>query len=513
MVETKNRRCFGRAKDGELYCYRDQHRCQNVDPPIEDWDVEYAYTRAASDGDWATMQRCLLFSPLVSEHKDGDGHSATHLAILGEHVEIVKELFRRNLHNDTPLYKLCRLAVRSGNLEMVRGFIGKDNELFAPNIREELLYRALRYTVVSGHLHILVWFWKEYPLLVSDFKNSKEQNILMLAAIKGHPRSVEWILSQNINSINVTDIEDRNVLDLIVRKKAKCNFEIVKMLVVDGRAQLNDSDEHGISSFFTLLPYIDESDLAWMIDGNYVDVEQTSLYFKGESIYHFMLRKCKFKMIRFFVERYNPSRKIMDENERWRDFFSIAQRFNNRKDNLDATRWLVKNNYIEVNKKRPIDGSTPLVAVCRAVVQEEKWTTNFMDYLEVIRKLVEIGGANIDICDNLGKSAWDHLLPLWRDIELMRTKIVTVVLLVFLPRSLPPEHVETVLLSTRPDWMKRGRRVHHVLVARRQQYSLLLGNSSETMAGLPNDLIDIVSSYDDNMSTLEMWNILDDERP
>jgi hypothetical protein len=164
-----------------------------------------------------------------------------------------------------------------------------------------------------------------------------------------------------------------------------------------------------------------------------------------------------------------------------------------------------------VDKKRPLDGSTPIVAACKAVVEVEGgFDPDAEIQLDYIVKLVEVGGANIDICDNLGKSAWDYLLQLWQNLKI---KILRKILFVFLPRSKPPRHVETALLAdkTYRDLVKRGRRVHSALVDRRRESSLLLGNSSEAIAGLPNDLVDMISAYDpdSNMSTEEMWNILD----
>jgi hypothetical protein len=249
-----------------------------------------------------------------------------------------------------------------------------------------------------------------------------------------------------------------------------------------------------------LLPYIDEETLTWMIDGKYVDVEQP---WKSDFLYHAMLRKCSFKMIRFFVLKYKPSRRVRDENKRWLDFFLVCDR-------QDAARWLIENKYIDVDQKRPLDGSTPLVASCKLAI-EYGFDRN-LKYLEYIIRLVEIGGANIDICDNVGKTAWDHLVPLWQDPYVAENELVfRQILVVFLPRSKPPQHVETALLviPNYRDLIKRGRRVHRALVDRRRESTLLLGNSSETTAGLPNDLVDIISDYDSNMSTEEMWNILD----
>jgi hypothetical protein len=61
-----------------------------------------------------------------------------------------------------------------------------------------------------------------------------------------------------------------------------------------------------------------------------------------------------------------------------------------------------------------------------------------------------------------------------------------------LPRSKPPRHVETALLAdkTYRELVERGRRVHSALVDRRRES---------------------ISAYDpdSNMSTEEMWNILD----
>jgi hypothetical protein len=281
------------------------------------------------------------------------------------------------------------------------------------------------------------------------------------------------------------------------------NLEIVKMLVIDGGAQLNERYavlRHGFSPFFNLLPYIDEETLTWMIDGKYVDVEQP---WKSDFLYHVMLSKCSFKMIRFFVLKYKPSRRVRNENNRWLDFFLVCGR-------QDAARWLIENKYIDVDQKRPLDGSTPLVASCKVVI-EDGFDRN-PKFLEDIIKLVEVGGANIDICDNVGKTAWDYLLPLWQDLELTNVPIFKQILVVFLPRSKPPLHVETALLVIKKyrDLLKRGRRVHHA-IDRRHESSMLLGNSSEAIAGLPNDVVNIISAYDpdSNMSTKEMWNLLD----
>jgi ankyrin repeat protein len=472
-----------------LITYRDEHSADP--PPGKDWVLQDEYLRAAFEGNWTIMQKCLLASPQVSG-TDDFGWTAAHYAIAGERIEIVKELFRRNLHN-APLRELCYLAAESGNLELVRGFVGKDDELFLPDIREDLLHRTLYHTLKYGHLPILFWFWEQHPSLVTNYGNNNGQNVLMEAAVYNHVHLVRWILSLDILRIDAKDTNDLTVLELMVLKKANCNLDIVQMLVIDGRAQLNDKytyEEDGVSSFFNLVPYVDEETLTWMIDGRYVDVEQISLY-------HHMLRTCSFKMLRFFLLKYNPSRKVEDENERWLEFSYVANR------DLDAARWFVKNNYIDVDRKRPLDGNTPLVTSCKAAAAEGSGSSE--SYLEDIIKLVEVGGANIDIFDNLGKSAWDYLLPLWQDMD---SPIFNRVLFVFLPRSKPPQHVEAALLGTTNyrDLVKRGRRVHSALIARRSESILLLGNSSKAMVGLPNELVNIILSYDDNnMSTKEMW--------
>jgi ankyrin repeat protein len=514
VVKTENRRCFGRAKEGKLYCYRDQHNCQNVDPPLKDWVLRDEYLRAAYDGDWTTMQKCLLASPQVSDRVFNTmgrlQRGAVHYAIAGEHIEIVKELFQRDLHN-APLVELCDIAVKSGNLAMVRGFVGNDNELFLPGIREDLLHIVLNRSIMYGRLHILHWFWKQYPSLVTEYLDHNERNVLMGAAMYNRVDMVRWILSLNMIPIGATDKNDLTVLQLVASKRTNHNLEIVKMLVIDGGAQLNDKyavQLRGFSPFFKLLPYINEETLTWMIDGNYVDVEQQK---EDDSLYHVMLSVCSFKMIRFFVLKYKPSRKVQDENNRWLDFLLVCSRNGETtKDNLDAARWLVENKYIDVDHKRPFDGSTGIVASCKFVI-EEGLDEDSEIYLREVIKLVEIGGANIDICDNVGKSAWDYLSPLWQDQDTENVLILKQILVVFLPRSEPPQHVETALLAdkTYRDLVKRGRRVHRALVDRRRESSLLLGNSSETTAGLPNDLVDIISDYDSNMSTEEMWNFLD----
>jgi hypothetical protein len=96
-----------------------------------------------------------------------------------------------------------------------------------------------------------------------------------------------------------------------------------------------------------------------------------------------------------------------------------------------------------------------------------------MDELNLVIHLVEVCGANIDIRDNINGSAWEYLLLLWQDIEWGRRgrEILTRILIVFLPRSIPPQHVETALLATKyfRDLVKRG----HDLVARRQGSALL----------------------------------------
>jgi hypothetical protein len=126
--------------------------------------------------------------------------------------------------------------------------------------------------------------------------------------------------------------------------------------------------------------------------------------------------------------------------------------------------------------------------------------------------LVEVGGANIDICDNVGKTAWDYLLPLWQDTKMTNIPILKQILVVFPPRSKPPKHVETALLVIKNyrDLVKRGRRVH-CAIARRHESAMMFVNSSEAIAGLSNDLVDIISAFDpdSNMLTEEMWNLLD----
>jgi ankyrin repeat protein len=460
------------------------------------------------------MQKCLLASPQVSDRVLGMDElewTAAHYAIAGEQIEIVRELFQRDLHN-APLAALCYLAVESGNLEMVRGFVGNDKELFLPGNSEDLRHFALYHALILGHLPILHWFWEQRPSVMINYTNFDGQNVLMEVVTRNNVPLVRWILSLNIVQIGATDEDDLTVLQLATSRRTHNNLEIVKMLVIDGGARLNDryaNENNGFSPFFNLLPYINEETLTWMIDGKYVDVEQQES--GNDLLYQMMLRRCSFKMIRFFVLKYKPSRKVRDENERWFDFYLIGNRENTTKDNLDAARWLVENKYIDVDHKRPLDGSTGIVASCKVVI-EEGFDLDSESYLENIIKLVEVGGANIDICDNVGKTAWDYLLPLWQDTEMTNIPILKQILVVFLPRSKPPKHVETALLVIKNyrDLVKRGRRVH-CAIARRHESAVMLGNSSEAVAGLPNDLVDIISAYDpdSNMSTEEMWNLLD----
>jgi hypothetical protein len=83
----------------------------------------------------------------------------------------------------------------------------------------------------------------------------------MEAAINDPVHLVRWILSKKIIPIDVRNRDDLTVLELMVLNKANCNFEIVKMLVVDGGAQLKYMREESL--LFEFLPYIDEATLAW----------------------------------------------------------------------------------------------------------------------------------------------------------------------------------------------------------------------------------------------------------
>jgi hypothetical protein len=162
--------------------------------------------------------------------------TAVHYAIAGEHIEIVKELFRRDLHN-SPLVDLYFLAVKSGCLEMVRGFVGETSELFSPvcaDIRKALLDHTLRSAVVHGHLDILIWLWKQDSSLVLDFEDFREHCVLFESAILVHVHLVEWILLQEEITIDVMNRDGLTVLTLMALRKANCNLETVKLLVVNG---------------------------------------------------------------------------------------------------------------------------------------------------------------------------------------------------------------------------------------------------------------------------------------
>jgi hypothetical protein len=192
------------------------------------------------------------------------------------------------------------------------------------------------------------------------------------------------------------------------------------------------------------------------------------------------------------------------------DFSLIMDRPISRQDKFDVVRFLRKTHVIEVDRKRPSDGSTPLIVTCKQTVDDDE--SEISRHGTPIIQLIEVGGGNIDIRDNLNVSAWEHLLPLWQNINmnLRDIEISKNILRVYLHRSAHPSHVETALLVTKRfrDLTKRGREVRSALVDRRQMSNAFLGNRVKGPRGLPNDVVNMISKYDDDMTTEEMWAMI-----
>jgi hypothetical protein len=282
---------------------------------------------------------------------------------------------------------------------------------------------------------------------------------------------------------------------------------MVKVLVVDGGAKLNDFTTKKISPLFLLLPHLDERTLSWMIDGGYVDVDEKN--WSGDSLFSKMLETGSFKMIQFYLTKYSPNQAVEDEDERWREFSLVANRTVNTKDNLDAARWLVKNSFIDLENKRPLDGRTPLMVACRGVFSMDR-----PFFQELILKLIEVGEAKIDVCDNDTVSCWESILPMWQRTEREsqeERENATRILKAFLSRSAPPQHVEIALLATKNyrDLVPHGRAVRKALAVRRKLLPDFMGNRFEKSKGLSNDVVNIVLKFEgDNMSTEEMWAMM-----
>jgi hypothetical protein len=475
IIKIENRRCFGRTKNDELFCHRDRHNCQNVDPPREQWIIRDEYFEAAFKGNWEIMEECLRQSPSVADRilsmeDSEDEWTATHYAIAGHHGHIVRNLFEKNLHN-APLLELCRFAIRFGNLDIIRGLAGKRRELFSPVCaphRRELLNCTLFYAFGYGDLHIIEWVRRQDMELFVSYLQKSGSDVLFTTAYLGDRNMFLEILRYDV--IRVTK-KDGTFLLAILNESDEPDLQFIDM-VVDHLLQSGNFD------FFELLPYLYEDQISSIIANGRVTVEEKDR--DGFSILANMISRCSLKMIRYFTATFHPN--ILLENNG--EFFDRIMR---RKDPHECAKWFVENKFIDMNQKNLIDGSTCLTKACQNAARRPGAMTK---HINLIVNLVEHGGADIDICDDLNVSPWEYLVPLWQntvieeDIEDLKK-----VLEVFLPRSTPPRHVEIVLLAT----LEYRALLRHYRDVRRQLLPGLLRN--DYSHGLPNVLVDIVMGY------------------
>jgi hypothetical protein len=216
------RRCYGIPRPGQLYCSRDAHQCQLLDP-------DERYLKAAYDGNWDEMDTVLTIHPDVSCREVDE------IVIRGGHMVILRNLIQQKKHY-TSIFDMCVFAAKVGNLDVVQYMVQQEKPTM------ELVSRMVITATRNSHLNVLQYLWTipEFKSVIVEAKDS-ESNVLMISGSMYNFEMVQWIL-ENI----AFDIKTKkNVLGSVIAYRYNANindenkiphmyFKMVTLLVIIG---------------------------------------------------------------------------------------------------------------------------------------------------------------------------------------------------------------------------------------------------------------------------------------
>jgi len=223
----------------------------------------------AEKGNLLIIQEIYSWLPTIKkQQKNNIGQSSLFLAVLGEHLELVKWLLRNgSTIHERDIYNTSCLLIPSakGKIDLIKCILDNTTSSDYPARNE---YRSLIAAATNGHLDVV-----KYLVSKGCSLNEKNHQFNCLAAAieSGTIDVVKWIMDNGYTFENVTDKKNS-----LFNACKKGNLKMIQYFVKKG-CSLTDTDVHNRTCMFYLLKDIDA--LEWLFDnGCPIDTKDNSGY-------------------------------------------------------------------------------------------------------------------------------------------------------------------------------------------------------------------------------------------
>uniref|UniRef100_A0A2N9J3E9 Uncharacterized protein n=1 Tax=Fagus sylvatica TaxID=28930 RepID=A0A2N9J3E9_FAGSY len=137
---------------------------------MEDFSQYASFRNNVHEGNWYSANQFLSSHPeALSEKISNDGDTALHIAILGGHMDIVKELVNKMSEENLKTKNNCGSTVlgicaQIGNIEMAKCIIGKSRTLLSiGNYNEQLIPVVLAIKNNPNAIDMVHYLYDETP--------------------------------------------------------------------------------------------------------------------------------------------------------------------------------------------------------------------------------------------------------------------------------------------------------------------------------------------------------------
>ena len=137
---------------------------------MEDFSQYVSFHKNVHEGNWHSANQFLSSHPkALSEKNSNDGDMALHIAFLGGHMDIVKELVHKMLEENLKTKNNCGFTVHGicaqiGNIEMAKCIIGKSRTLLSiGNYNEQLIPVVLAIENNPNAIDMVHYLYDETP--------------------------------------------------------------------------------------------------------------------------------------------------------------------------------------------------------------------------------------------------------------------------------------------------------------------------------------------------------------
>jgi len=223
----------------------------------------------AEKGNLSIIQEIYSWVPSIKkQQKNNIGQSSLFLAVLGEHLDLVKWLLRNgSTIDERDIYNTSCLLIPAakGKMDLIKCVLDNTSSSDYPARNE---YRSLIAAATNGHLDVV-----KYLVSKGCSLNEKNHQFNCLAAAieSGNIDVVKWIMDNGYTFENITDKKNS-----LFNACKKGNLKMIQYFVKQG-CSLTETDVHGRTCIFYLLKDIDA--LEWLFDnGCPIDTKDNSGY-------------------------------------------------------------------------------------------------------------------------------------------------------------------------------------------------------------------------------------------